>query len=144
MLMDDYAKMWLQLAFPLYLIMIAASLIIASRYSTRIQRLTACRALPVLATPFLLSYSKLRAMSCDHLSSADTTSSVRTQGCTKNCFCLGSEESNDMYIKSKLKTINHSYTFHCTTSSLNINTCIEVLHHHKLLVCIYVDDILYF
>ena len=44
-------------------------------------------------------------MSCDHLSSADTTSSVRTQGCAKNCFCLGSEESNDTYIKLKLKTI---------------------------------------
>ena len=57
--MDDYAKMWLELAFPLYLILIAASLIIASRYSTRIQRLTARGALPVLATLFLLSYTKV-------------------------------------------------------------------------------------
>ena len=57
--MDDYAKMWLQLAFPFYLIFIAASLIIASRYSTTIQRLTARRALPVLATLFLLSYTKV-------------------------------------------------------------------------------------
>jgi len=48
--MDDYAKMWLQLAFPFYLIFIATSLIITSRYSTTIQRLTARRALPVLAT----------------------------------------------------------------------------------------------
>ena len=30
--MDDYAKMWLQLAFPFYLMFIAASLIIVSRY----------------------------------------------------------------------------------------------------------------
>ncbi|XP_065915322.1 uncharacterized protein [Dysidea avara] len=57
--MDDYAKMWLQLAFPFYLIFIATSLIITSRYSTTIQRLTACRALPVLATLFLLSYTKI-------------------------------------------------------------------------------------
>ena len=56
--MDDYAKMWLQLAFPFYLIFIATSLIITSRYSTTIQRLTARRALPVLATLFLLSYTK--------------------------------------------------------------------------------------
>ena len=49
--MDDYAKMWLQLAFPFYLIFIAAILILASRYSTTIQRITAHRALPVLATP---------------------------------------------------------------------------------------------
>ena len=57
--MDDYAKMWLQLAFPFYLIFIATLLIITSRYSTTIKRLTACRALPVLATLFLLSYTKI-------------------------------------------------------------------------------------
>ena len=57
--MDDYAKMWLQLAFPFYLIFIATFLIITSRYSTTIQRLTARRALPVLATLFLLSYTKI-------------------------------------------------------------------------------------
>ena len=56
--MDDYAKMWLQLAFPFYLICIATLLIIGSRYSNRIQTITAHRALPVLATLFLLSYTK--------------------------------------------------------------------------------------
>ena len=57
--MDDYAKVWLQLAFPFYLIFIATSLIMASRYSNRIQKITAHRALPVLATLFLLSYTKI-------------------------------------------------------------------------------------
>lgn len=57
--MGEYAKMWLQLAFPVYLILIAVSLIIASRYSSTIQKLTAQRALPVLATLFLLSYTKI-------------------------------------------------------------------------------------
>ena len=57
--MDDYAKMWLQLAFPFYLIFIATLIIITNRYSTTIQRLTARRALPVLATLFLLSYTKI-------------------------------------------------------------------------------------
>ena len=57
--MDDYAKMWLRLAFPFYLIFIATSLIITSRYFTTVQRLTARRALPVLATLFLLSYTKI-------------------------------------------------------------------------------------
>ena len=57
--MNDYAKMWLQLAFPFYLIFIATLIIIASRYSTKVQRLTARRALPVLATLFLLSYTKI-------------------------------------------------------------------------------------
>ena len=51
--------MWLQLAFPFYLIVIATLIIITSRYSTTIQRLTAHRALLVLATLFLLSYTKI-------------------------------------------------------------------------------------
>ena len=55
--MDSYAKMWLQLVYPLYLIIIAALIIIASRYSSRILRLTYTRSLPVLATLFLLSYT---------------------------------------------------------------------------------------
>ena len=55
--MENYDKMWLQLFFPTYLIIIAISIIIASRYSTRILRLTYTRSLPVLATLFLLSYT---------------------------------------------------------------------------------------
>ena len=57
--MDDYAKMWLQLAFPFYLVFTAICLILASRYFPTVQRLTARRALPVLATWFLLSYTKI-------------------------------------------------------------------------------------
>jgi len=57
--MDDYAKMWLHLIVPFYLIFIAMLIIITSHYSTTIQRLTARRALPVLAILFLLSYTKI-------------------------------------------------------------------------------------
>jgi len=61
--MDTYAKMWLQFFFPFYLIIIATTIIIASRYFSRILRLTYTRSLPVLATLFLLSYtSVLRAI----------------------------------------------------------------------------------
>ena len=55
--LDSYIKTWLQLFFPLYLIIIAMTIIIASRYSYRILRLTYTRSLPVLATLFLLSYT---------------------------------------------------------------------------------------
>ena len=34
--MDSYVKMWLQLVFPFYLILIALAVIIASRYSSRV------------------------------------------------------------------------------------------------------------
>jgi len=62
--MTNYFKMCLQLAFPLYLTMISSSLIIGSRYSSRIQRLTARKGLRVLATLFLLSYTKILSMVC--------------------------------------------------------------------------------
>ena len=62
--MDDYAKTWLQLVFPVYLIFIALILIMGSRHSKLIQRLTARRGLPVLATLFLLSYTKILLMVC--------------------------------------------------------------------------------
>ena len=55
--MDSYVKMWLQLVFPLYLIHIALAVIIASRYSSRVLRLTYSRSLLVLVTLFLLSYT---------------------------------------------------------------------------------------
>ena len=62
--MGDYAKTWLQLTFPVYLIFIALALIIGSRHSKLIQRLTARRGLPVLATLFLLSYTKVLLTVC--------------------------------------------------------------------------------
>ena len=62
--MDGYVRMWLQLAFPFYLIFIAGLLIITSRYSTLVQRVTAQRGLKVLATLFLLSYTKILITTC--------------------------------------------------------------------------------
>ena len=55
--MDSYTKVWLQLFLPFYLMIIAASVIIASYFSTRILRLTLNKSVPVLATLFLLSYT---------------------------------------------------------------------------------------
>ena len=65
--MDGYAKALLQLVFPLYLIFIAFVLIISSRHSTTIQRMTSHRALHVLATLFLLSYTKFLLIVCQVL-----------------------------------------------------------------------------
>ena len=62
--MDDYAKIWLQLLFPVYLMFIALALIMGSRYSNTVQRLTAWRGLQVLATLLLLSYTKFLLTVC--------------------------------------------------------------------------------
>ena len=57
--MDDYTKTWLQFSFPIYLIMIITSVIIATRHSIVLQRLTFHKTVPVLATILLLSYTKI-------------------------------------------------------------------------------------
>ena len=57
--MDGYAKIILQVFFPLYLMVIATIIIVLSRYSSLILRLTYSRSLPVLATLFLLSYTSI-------------------------------------------------------------------------------------
>ena len=57
--MTEYGKTWLQFTFPVYLLLIVASLAFASRYSSSVERLTRRRVIPVIATIFLLSYTKL-------------------------------------------------------------------------------------
>ena len=80
---NGYTKTWLQLAFPFYLIIIAFTLIVGSRHSSKLKRLTANRVLKVLATLFLLSYTKILIIVCQvlfyyssitHLPSEYTTS----------------------------------------------------------------------
>ena len=57
--MNMYAKVWIQLAYPIYLIIITITFILGSRYSTKLYRLTFNRALPVLATLFMLTYTSI-------------------------------------------------------------------------------------
>ena len=57
--MTEYDKTWLQFAFPSYLLIIVTMLAFASRYSSTVERLTRRRVIPVIATIFLLTYSKL-------------------------------------------------------------------------------------
>ena len=57
--LDAYWKTWLQFLFPFYIWAIAGVIIIACRYSSRLTNLIGSRAVPLLATLFLLSYMKL-------------------------------------------------------------------------------------
>jgi len=62
--MTGYVKIWIYLSYPALLGMIAFAIVIGSRYSTIVQRLTAQRALSVLATLFVLTYTGvIRAVS---------------------------------------------------------------------------------
>ena len=57
--LDAYAKTIFQLAFPIYIFTLVGIVIVSSHYSTRAAKLSGTNAVQVLATLFLLSYSKL-------------------------------------------------------------------------------------
>ena len=74
--MTEYDKTWLQFAFPSYLLFIIAMLSLASRYSGSVERLTRRRVIPVIATVFLLTYSKLLLVAAKVLFSYTTVYSL--------------------------------------------------------------------
>ena len=55
--LTGYVKIWIYLSYPAVLGIIAFAIVTGSRYSPAVQRLTAQRALPVLATLFVLTYT---------------------------------------------------------------------------------------
>jgi len=57
--MTSYAVTWLQFIFPVYVLLIVVGLVIASRYSAKIERLTRTKVIPVIATLLLLPYNKI-------------------------------------------------------------------------------------
>ena len=65
---DSYAETWLQFCFPLYIWLLATAIIVLSHYSTRISKLTGKNSVQVLATLFLLTYTKLLRLVIDVVS----------------------------------------------------------------------------
>ena len=74
--MTEYDKTWLQFAFPSYLLFIVVMLALASRHCSLVERLTRRRVIPVIATIFLLTYSKLLLVAAKVLFSYTTVYSV--------------------------------------------------------------------
>ena len=67
--LDTYTSTWLQFLFPLYIWLLAAVLIVLSHYSTRVSKFTGKNAaVPVLATLFLISYTKVLQLIIDVIS----------------------------------------------------------------------------
>ena len=57
--LTTYVKIWLQFVFPLYILGMVGTIIIASKYSTRMTQLFGTNAVSILATLVLLSYTKV-------------------------------------------------------------------------------------
>ncbi|SMN02142.1 hypothetical protein SPONN_499 [uncultured Candidatus Thioglobus sp.] len=66
---DTYVSTWMQFAFPLYIWLLILIIVLTSRYSTRIAKLTTSNTVSVLATLLLLSYAKLLKTSIETFSS---------------------------------------------------------------------------
>ena len=78
--MTELAKSWLQLVFPVYLLVLVALVVIMSRYSMRVSSLVYSRAVPVLVTVVHFSLSGIfstvsvgYAFSFGHIYTADNT-----------------------------------------------------------------------
>ena len=84
--MTEYDKTWLQFAFPMYLLLIVAMLAVISRYCGPIEKLTRKKVIPVIATIFLLSYSKLLLVTAKALFSYTTIHQIH--GNTNNSKLL--------------------------------------------------------
>ena len=67
--LDAYVKVWLQFLFPFYIWTLVMMIIISSHYSSLVSRLSGRNAVQVLATLFLLSYTKIIQIAITVLSS---------------------------------------------------------------------------
>ena len=68
---DTYISTWMQFVFPLYIWLLILIIVLASRYSSRISRITSTNTVSVLSTLMLLSYAKVLKSSFDALSFTD-------------------------------------------------------------------------
>lgn len=75
--MDEAVKIGLQFVFPAYLLVICGVIILASKWSSRIQKLTSCNSIAVLATLVYLSYGKILRTVIDILSFATVNSEFK-------------------------------------------------------------------
>ena len=66
--LDTYANMWFRFLFPLYIWLIAVVMIISSHFSTYVSKLIGKNAVQVLATLFLISFSRLFQLIIDVIS----------------------------------------------------------------------------
>lgn len=71
--LNTYTSTWLQFVFPIYIWSLVGLLILVSRYSITVSKLTGSNTVSVLATLFLLSYAKVLRAIFDSFSSTRIT-----------------------------------------------------------------------
>ena len=77
--MTAYAATWLRFMFPIYVLLIVVAMAFASRYFQIIEKITRKRAIPVIATLYLLSYGKIMLITFHVLFSYTTVYHLRSE-----------------------------------------------------------------
>ena len=95
--MNDIVKTGLQFVFPIYIWSIVIFIIFASRYSTRVSRLTSRSSVQVLATLIHLSYSKLLSTTVDILI-YETIETESHNGSINNTYTAWYFDGNVQYL----------------------------------------------
>lgn len=104
--LDSYANAWLQFVFPLYICLLATLIIVASKYFKIVNRVCGRNIVPVLATLFLLSYTKLQRAIITSLSFTIVNSD-------RGSFAVWLSNGNIQYLHGK-----HVYIFLFAAASL--------------------------
>ena len=131
--LDSYAEIWLQFCFPLYVWLLVTLIIILSHYSIYISKLNSKNAVQVLATLFLLTYTKLLRLVLDVFS---FTTITYPDGYTKAVWLY---DGNVDYLQGKhiplfvatlllLILVSVPYTF----SLISIQWILKLSHYHAM------------
>ena len=129
--MDQYAKTWLQFAFPIYLWTLLGIIILLGHNLSSVAKLLGDEAVPVLATVFLLSVAKLQRTIIISLSFATVTHSDSSYS------TMWYNDANIQYLKGK-----HIYLFVLSLATLLFImlpfilallfvTCLQALSAHR-------------
>ena len=131
--LNAVAKAWLQFVFPAYVWIIVGAMIYGSRYSVTISKLTGSNAVPVLATLFLLSYTKLLrtiivAVSPIAIKDESGTSHLRWIADANVAFLRGAHIP--LFLVAFFMTVTYIVPF---TAVVTLAPCLQASTRHPLL-----------
>ena len=132
---DTYTSAWMQFVFPLYIWFLILIIVLVSRYSRRVSRLTASNTVPVLATLMLLSYVKLLQASISSFSYSDlqvlnaNSSILRRWRSDANVLYLSNQHIG-LFLMSVLVVMVYIIPF---TLLVLLGPLLQAKSHHKAL-----------
>lgn len=134
--MDTYAKAWLQFLFPLYIWVLAAIIIVSSHHLSFMAKICGKNIVQVLATLFLLSYTKLQRAIITGLSfTMVTQSNKRQQAVWLSDPSLNYLQGKHIYLFIASITL-FLFLFLPYTLTILFGPCLLARSNYKVLSCV--------